>query len=162
MKNVLPVMTVLVRRQLGWGPDVALGQVGRMFGQFLISQGCCAFQQILICRPPCTSQFVILISSSNSAQMLTCKFLNSSKSQSETLNYQILDCRVLCGHRLLQQQQYEYLLDFRHNYGCNNCCCCCCGCGCGCCCCCCCRCCCSCSHINSSLQCSPWLQDRLQ
>ena len=88
---MFPVMTVLVRRQLGWGPDVVLGQVGRMFGQFLIFQGCSAFQQILICRPPCTSQFLIPISSSSSAQMLTCKFLNSSKSQSEILNYQILN-----------------------------------------------------------------------
>ena len=96
VKNMLRVMTVLVRRQLVWGPDVALGQVGRMFRQFLIFQGCSAFQQVLICRPPCTYQFLILISSSSSAQMLTCKFLNSSKSQSEILNYQILDnCRVL-------------------------------------------------------------------
>ena len=83
---MLPVMTVLVRRQLGWGPDVALGQIWRVFGQFLIFQGCSALQQILICRPPCTSQFLILISSSSSAQMLTCKFLTSSKSQSEILN----------------------------------------------------------------------------
>ena len=39
MKNMLPVMTVLVKRQLGWGADVALGQVGRMFGQFLCFSG---------------------------------------------------------------------------------------------------------------------------
>ena len=76
-KIMLPVMTVLVRRQLGWGPDVALGQVGRMFGQFLIFQGCSAFQQILICRRPCASQFPIIVSSSSLAQMLTRKFLNS-------------------------------------------------------------------------------------
>ena len=92
-------MTVLVKKQLGWGPDVALGQVGRMLGRFLIFQGCSAFQQILTCRPPCTAQFLItpsIISSSSSTQMLTCKFLNSSKSQSEILNYQILNnCRVL-------------------------------------------------------------------
>ena len=70
-ENMLPVKTVLVRRQLGWESDVALGQVGRMFGQCLIS-------------------------SSSSAQMITCKFLNSSKSQSEILNYQILhSSRVL-------------------------------------------------------------------
>ena len=71
MKSMLPVMTVLVRRQLDWGPDVALGKVGRKFGQFLISQVCSAFQQILIYRPPCTSQFQILVLSSSSAQMLT-------------------------------------------------------------------------------------------
>ena len=95
VKNMLPVMTVLVRGQLGWGPDVAFGQVGSMCGQFLIFQGCSAFQQILICRPFCTSQFLILISSSSSAQMLTCKFLNSSKYQYEIRNYQILNnCRV--------------------------------------------------------------------
>ena len=39
MKNTLPVMTVSVRGQLVWGPDVALGQVGKVFGQFLICQG---------------------------------------------------------------------------------------------------------------------------
>ena len=32
-------MTVSVRGQLVWGPDVALGQVGKVFGQFLICQG---------------------------------------------------------------------------------------------------------------------------
>ena len=57
------------------------------------------------------------------------------------------------GHRLVQQQQYEYihavvhrafdLLHFRHYYCCNN----------GCCC---------CSHNNSWLQCSSWSQDRLR
>ena len=88
-------MTVVVRGQFGWGPDVALAQVEIMFGQFLIFQGCSAFQQILICRPPCTFQFLVLISSS-SALMLACNFLNSSKSQYEILNYQILNnCRVL-------------------------------------------------------------------
>ena len=51
--------------QLGWGPELALGQDGRMFGQFQICQGCSAFQQILICRPPCNSQFLILIVSSS-------------------------------------------------------------------------------------------------
>ena len=56
--------------EAAWGPDVALGQVGRMFGQFLIFQGCSAFQQILICRPPCTSQFLIFISSSSSHKCL--------------------------------------------------------------------------------------------
>ena len=40
--------------------------------------------------------------------------------------------------------------------------CCCCCCFCCCCCSCCCCCCCCCSHINSSLQCSPWPRDRLQ
>ena len=39
MKNTLPVMTVSMRGQLVWGPDVALGQVGKVFGQFLICQG---------------------------------------------------------------------------------------------------------------------------
>ena len=77
-----PVMTDLVKRQRRWGPDVALGQVGRMFGQLLILRGCSALQQILIYRPPCTSQFLIPISSSSSAQMLTCEFSNSSKSHS--------------------------------------------------------------------------------
>ena len=48
-----------------------------VFGQLLILLGCSAFWQILICRPPCTSRFLILISSSNSAQMLSLKFLNS-------------------------------------------------------------------------------------
>ena len=82
--------------EAAWGPDVALGQVGRMFGQFLIFQGCSAFQQILMCRTPCTSQFLNIISSSSSAQVLTCKFLNSSISQSDILNYQMLNnCRVL-------------------------------------------------------------------
>ena len=38
-ENMLPVMTVLVRRRLGSGPDVALGQVGRMFGQFSYFSG---------------------------------------------------------------------------------------------------------------------------
>ena len=95
---MLPVMTVLVRRQLGWGPDVALGQIWRVFGQFLIFQGCSALQQILICRT-CTSQFQIFIFSSSSAQMLTCIFLNSSKSQCEILNYQIVNnCRILYHH----------------------------------------------------------------
>ena len=91
-----PVMTVLVKKQLGWGPDVALGQVGRMFVQFLLFQACSAFRQILICRPPGTSQLLILISSSSSAQMLTFIFLDPSKSQPEIFNYQILNnCRVL-------------------------------------------------------------------
>ena len=51
-KNTLPVTTVLVRRQLGWESDVALGQVGRMFGQCPIFQGFNALQQILMCRSP--------------------------------------------------------------------------------------------------------------
>ena len=75
-----------------WGPDVALGQVGRMFGQFLIFQGCSALRQILIYRSPFTSQFLIIISSSKSAQMLTCVFLNFLISQSDIINYQILKC----------------------------------------------------------------------
>ena len=71
---------------------MALRQVERMLQQFFLSQGCSAFQQILICRPRFTSQSLILISPSSSAQMLTYKFLNSSKSQCETLSYQILSC----------------------------------------------------------------------
>ena len=42
------------------------------------------------------SRFLILISSSSSAQMLTCKYLNFKKSQAEILNYEIINmCRVL-------------------------------------------------------------------
>ena len=46
-ENMLPVMTVLVRRRLGSGPDVALGQVGRMFGQFSYFSG-------VQCIPACS------------------------------------------------------------------------------------------------------------
>ena len=38
---------------------------------------CSAYWQFFICRPHCKSRFLILISSSNSAQMLSCKFVNS-------------------------------------------------------------------------------------
>ena len=94
-KNPSPVRTVLERRQLGYVGACLMWPWGE-FGRFLIFQGCSVFSQILACRPPCTSQVLSLVSSSSSAQMLTCKILKFRKSQSDILNCQILKCcRVL-------------------------------------------------------------------
>ena len=65
-------------------------------GQFLILRYCSAYWQFLICRTPCASWFLILISSATSARILSPKFLKLAKTQPHILNYQILDvCRVL-------------------------------------------------------------------
>ena len=82
-----PVKAVLEGRQLGWG---LMGPRG-MFGHFLIFQGCGIFSLILACRHLCTSQFQIIISSSRSPQMLTCKFFDFRKFQSDISKC----CRVL-------------------------------------------------------------------
>ena len=66
-------MTVLVRRQLGWGPDVALGQVWRMFGQFFIFQGCIPADSYLptpLHFPICSSYFLLEFSTNAYLQSL--------------------------------------------------------------------------------------------
>ena len=52
---------------------------------FLTNPGCSACWQTVICRPPCTSRFPVIIFS-NSARMLSCKFSNFAKSQTDILN----------------------------------------------------------------------------
>ena len=62
-----------------------------VFEQFLIISACSAHLQILICRPPRTSRLLIIISSSNSAQVVTYKFLNFAKPQTYIFEDEILN-----------------------------------------------------------------------
>ena len=81
-KKIRQLNSILEGRQLGWE---RLMWPREVFGQFFILPGWSAF-----------SRFLILMSSSSSAQMLTCKCLNFQNSQAEILNYEILNmCRVL-------------------------------------------------------------------
>ena len=81
-----PATTVLERRCLDWGPDVALAGV---WAVSYSSDAHSAIWQTLTCRLPCTPRLLILISSSWSAQMLACKFLNFCKSQADVMSNKI-------------------------------------------------------------------------
>ena len=91
MEKTSPVRTVLERRHLGWGPGVALGDL-RADSHFSGIQLELEFRQILTCRPLCTSQFIIIISSASSARTLTRTFFNFPKSRPEVIYCQILKC----------------------------------------------------------------------
>ena len=76
-----------------------------VFGRILIPLICIAFWQILTCQPSCISRFLIYISSSASAQMLTYKFLNFHKFQTDIFNCEILNmCRALYTSTLTRPQ----------------------------------------------------------
>ena len=60
-------------------------------GQFLALLGCSALWQIMICRSLAVPQVLILTSSTSSAQMLSCIFLNFVNSQPQIPIDQVLD-----------------------------------------------------------------------